>query len=411
MNNVDRLERELTSWFADAAVPRTPDYTDDILRQTVRVRQRPRWSFPERWLPMSVITLGRPGFRPVPWRTIGLLAILTLLLAVAIGGYVGSQPKLPPPFGPAGNGLVAISIDGDIVLADPFSGATIDVVAGPTLDLDPAWSPDGTRIAFLRSVAGGENLATVSGTGDQLRLLMTDPVEGIQSLTWSPDGSALASTNGDLWIVAADGSGSQMFDVGFWAEYPLWRPPDGRQILLSNGSNPGMFLVQRDGTVLRQLTFPDGTLVDDEGASWTPDGRRLLARDFEAGAARIHVLTIADDGRITEDKVIGSQRLDCLGDRVAPDGSRVLFGMAAPGGVGWRIGVISIDGSGPIISTGPTFTGPQPICTWSPDGTVIILNDTPKPETWLLDPDGGAGRRADWIDTSGEPWAWQRVVP
>jgi hypothetical protein len=417
MKQFDRLERELTAWFVEAAAPPTPDYTDDILRQTARVRQRPRWAFADRWLPTSVVTLGRFALRPVPWRTIGLLAILALLLAVAIAAYVGSQRRLPAPFGPAGNGLIAISIDGDIVLVDPQSGASIDVAAGPTQDLYPAWSPDGTRIAFERSeTAGKANLATVSTTGDQLRLLLDDPVEAIRGLTWSPDGSALAFSNGDLWVVAADGSGSQVLDVGFRAEFPLWRPPKGREILFSNGSAPGMFLVRRDGTFLRPLTYPDGTLVDDEGAMWTPDGRRLVARVLGEDSAGetvvgIHVMTVSDDGRIAEDRAIASPVLDCLGRWVAPDGNRVLFAMEAPDGVGWRIGITSIDGSGPIIATGPTFTGPEAICSWSPDGSLVIVNDRQQRETWLLDPNGGVGRRVAWINTSGEPFSWQRVAP
>ena len=51
MNGTDRLERELTTWFADTATPQTPDWTADILSATATMRQRPRWSFPARWLP------------------------------------------------------------------------------------------------------------------------------------------------------------------------------------------------------------------------------------------------------------------------------------------------------------------------------------------------------------------------
>ena len=84
MNRHENLERDLMMWFADTATPRVPDFTDDILRLTAGSRQRPRWSFPERWLPMSVLTLGRRTLRPLPWRTIGLLAALALLIAAAV---------------------------------------------------------------------------------------------------------------------------------------------------------------------------------------------------------------------------------------------------------------------------------------------------------------------------------------
>ena len=106
MNGTDRLERELTAWFADTAASQTPDWTADVLAATSTMRQRPRWSFPTRWLPAAVVG-PRLTLRPIPWRTIAVLATAGLLLAAAVTLYVGSRPRLPAPFGPAANGLVA----------------------------------------------------------------------------------------------------------------------------------------------------------------------------------------------------------------------------------------------------------------------------------------------------------------
>jgi hypothetical protein len=84
MNGTDRLERELTTWFADTAAPRVPDFTADILGATATMRQRPRWSFPTRWLPAALVPrMPRWTVRPLPWRTIALLALIGLLLAAA----------------------------------------------------------------------------------------------------------------------------------------------------------------------------------------------------------------------------------------------------------------------------------------------------------------------------------------
>ncbi len=157
MSTTDRVERDITAWFGETAAPATPDYTDDILRQTAVSRQRPRWTFSERWLPMSVITFGRVNLRPVPWRAVGLLAVLGLLLAVAAALYVGSQPqRLPPPFGAAANGLVAYSKDGDIYTVDPITGARTAIVTGATVDASPAYSLDGSRLAFARTTGTGQ---------------------------------------------------------------------------------------------------------------------------------------------------------------------------------------------------------------------------------------------------------------
>ena len=71
MNGHDTLERELVAWFGDVAAPRTPDYTDAIVQLTAGRRQRPRWTFLERWLPMSLVTLHPVPTRRFPWGPVG----------------------------------------------------------------------------------------------------------------------------------------------------------------------------------------------------------------------------------------------------------------------------------------------------------------------------------------------------
>lgn len=93
MNQPTVLERELTAWFIEVARPRTPDYVDDILLQVAATRQRPAWTFPERWLPVNVMTRGRLLIPPLPWRAIGLVAILIALLAAMLSAYVGSSSR------------------------------------------------------------------------------------------------------------------------------------------------------------------------------------------------------------------------------------------------------------------------------------------------------------------------------
>ena len=96
MSQTERLERDLTAWFSETASPRTPYYTDDLLARTSGMRQRPAWTLPERWLSMSAITLTRRTLAPVPWRAIGLLALLALLTIVAAAIYIGSTMQSRP---------------------------------------------------------------------------------------------------------------------------------------------------------------------------------------------------------------------------------------------------------------------------------------------------------------------------
>src|SRR5258705_7065046 len=68
MTSFERFENRLPAMLDELAVPRLPDYADDLFARTAATRQRPGWTFPERWLPMSTITARLAAGPRVPWR-------------------------------------------------------------------------------------------------------------------------------------------------------------------------------------------------------------------------------------------------------------------------------------------------------------------------------------------------------
>jgi Tol biopolymer transport system component len=416
MNRTENLERELTAWFVDTAAPRTPDYTDDIVRLTAGLAQRPRWAFPERWFPMSVITLARRTVSPVPWRTVGVLAVIALLIAAMLAVYIGGRPKAPPPFGLAPNGLIAYTTSGDILTIDPNTGLTTTLVDGPEMDNYPQFSPDGTKIVFERDFGGGSQLYVVDAAGGAARKLTETEYNGFWGLVWSPDGKQLAYVNGALMIVAADGSGAHPVETGAsTGGFPMWRPPNGDDILFSGTKDgaSGSLLVHRDGSGLRLMaSSPSG----GELAMWTPDGNRIVITQTEPASDgrttyRVHVYTLDQQGLTVDDAVVGPPlERGWSGYGLSPDGTRSLVSVRQPGGADeWRVGVMSIDGPsrGAIVETGPVLKGSGYGYTWSPDGTTVLLTYTDKGETWLLDANGGTGRLASWFDANSQ-LSWQR---
>ena len=129
--SIDRFEQDLPDLLAELAPRAVPDYRDDIVRQTTHMRQRPAWTFPERWLPMSVLTTRASAAPPIRWRIVGLVALLLLTLAAGLAFVAGSQRHLPAPFGLADNGLVTYEVNGDIYTADPVTGVAKAVTTGP----------------------------------------------------------------------------------------------------------------------------------------------------------------------------------------------------------------------------------------------------------------------------------------
>ena len=135
-----RRERDLSPILTDLAMAPYPDYVDDVLGRTGRMRQRPAWTFPGRWLPMDLTTRAAPVAR-LPWRQLGVLALIALLLATALAVYVGTQRHVPAPFGPARNGLIPYISGGDIYVGDPVTGRTTLLLGGPGGRLEPRLLP------------------------------------------------------------------------------------------------------------------------------------------------------------------------------------------------------------------------------------------------------------------------------
>jgi TolB protein len=404
-----RLERELAAWFDETAAPRTPDYVDDLLARVAARRQRRAWTFPERWLPMSALTLARQSLRPIPFRTVGLLALLIILLAATLAFYVGSQRPLPAPFGPAANGLLAFEERGDIVILDPVSGSRRVAITGDALDAAPTFSRDGTRLAFLRGVDGVKSLWVADADGSDQRALSGDAGLGDNSIEWSPDAKAImVATNSDngsrISIFPTDGSlAVRTLDVGMPAEGPTWRPPDGKEILFrgTTGTGFGLFAVRPDGTGLRSVVPANGVNEwDGLFFNWSPDGTQIAYqwRDGD-GDQLIYVIPAAGGQRrpITSNESVGALW--------SPDGSKVAFsdGISDPA----VVGVASADGSAPVVRT--TMPADPVAYAWTPDGTKVLFASGDERELFLFDPVNGQVEPTSW-SANGVP-NWQRVAP
>ena len=108
MNERHDLDRELGTYLDGRATSQAPDgLLDAALGQIGATRQRPGWLVPERWFSAQatgrVARVMRGGAR---------LALVALLIAIAVAMVVivGSQRRLPPPFGLARPGLVVVHV-------------------------------------------------------------------------------------------------------------------------------------------------------------------------------------------------------------------------------------------------------------------------------------------------------------
>jgi Bacterial Ig-like domain (group 2)/WD40-like Beta Propeller Repeat len=204
---------------------------------------------------------------------------------------------------------------------------------------EPAWSPDGARVAFTCGIENGVlDICLVNAEGTGFARLTSG-----SSPAWSPDGSKIAFVDirdGPPWlrrlyVMNADGRGIVRLTEGT-AGQPAWSP-DGTRIAFDcviETDNFDICVVNSNGTGLGRLTSDPGV---DAGAAWSPDGARIAFSTHRYGNSEIAVMSADGTGlaQLTNDPDHDvSPAWSPDGSRVAftrLDGNSVIYGMNADG--------------------------------------------------------------------------------
>ncbi len=158
------------------------------------------------------------------------------------------------------------------------------------LDGQPGWSPDGTQIVF--TAGGGDAIDAMNADGSGRRRLLTKLAgDDYRNPKWSPNGARIAftSTRGkasnnaadyELWVMNADGSNPRQLTTNTAEEHhPDWSP-DGSQILFGRGGPAGgVFTIKPDGTSETKLVT-DPFLSSVPSPCWSDDGLQILYQNL-----------------------------------------------------------------------------------------------------------------------------------
>jgi TolB protein len=197
---------------------------------------------------------------------------------------------------------------------------------GLLFQIEPAWSPDGSTIAFSSKRAGSLDIYTMNADGEGTRRL-TMSREDESHPSWAPDGDRLVfsrgSRSGDLYLVNRDGTGLRALVVGTAHDRePAWSP-DGRWIAFTRGT-PGtsireLWLVRPDGTGSRRLTSLEAVSA---APAWSPNSRRI-AFATDVRNVQFDIYSLGVDGKQQRRVTVTTE--DSFEPAWSPDGRTIAF--------------------------------------------------------------------------------------
>jgi len=263
---------------------------------------------------------------------------LTALLVVVVGLGSPSQPAHAVPSVPPAS-VFTSDRDGDSELYyRARTGRVVQLTRNTADDFGAVHAPDGRRLAFASDRDGDDEIFTMEITGRHIRQLTDNTGARDNAPAWSPDGTRIAFSRAvadeeqpEIWVMDADGGNQVQLTFTEFSVFdtePSWSP-DGQYIAFTSSRtgdfNVEIFVMRADGSDVRRLTTTEDGVFDG-GPDWSPDGRRIVFHSNRAWPMDSQDLYVMDaDGGNVQPLAAHPNGLDDVFPRWTADGTQVFF--------------------------------------------------------------------------------------
>ena len=216
----------------------------------------------------------------------------------------------------------------------------------------PSWSPDGTRIAFLRTLKGfrgqpSHQIYVMNADGTNITQITSGNQLSVAP-AWSPDGTTIAFvrrprpiTNGHIALMNPDGTGFREITSGPDFDFrPQWSP-DGSKLVFERDfacyCESAVYLMNSDGSDLTRL-------MDGMDPSWSPDGSTISFWNYQDQTLQEWDVASGAVSTLTTATALGG---DPTVDRItswSPDGQWLAVGACCDVSFGVGLVLVSADG-------------------------------------------------------------------